>query len=86
MIAITKVAGEVNVYATLCLCLMILGVVCVVLLQCIYRVTKKRLRHWTKQKNVLNAIQSMTRMLNSARSAEKSLQNNYQSILIFKST
>ena len=86
MIVITKVAGEVNVYATLCLCLMILGVVCVVLLQCIYRVTKKRLRHWTKQKNVLNAIQSMTRMLNSARSAEKSLQNNYQSILIFKST
>lgn len=83
MIVITKVAGEVNVYATLCLCLMILGIVCVVLLQCIYRVTKKRLRHWTKQKNVLNAIQSMTRMLNSARSAEKSLQNNYQSILIF---
>ena len=43
MIVITKVAGKVNVYATLCLCLMILGVVCVVLLQCIYRVTKKPL-------------------------------------------
>lgn len=43
MIVITKVAGEVNVYATLCLCLMILGIVCVVLLQCIYRVTKKPL-------------------------------------------
>ena len=76
MIVITKVAGEVNVYATLCLCLMILGVVCVVLLQCIYRVTKNRLRHWTKQKNVLNAIQSMTRMLNSARSAVKNSQSN----------
>ena len=75
MIVITKVAGEVNVYATLCLCLMILGIVCV-LLQCIYRVTKNRLRHWTKQKNVLNAIRSMTRMLNSARSAVKNSQSN----------
>ena len=56
MIVITKVAGEVNVYATLCLCLMILGIVCVVLLQCIYRVTKKPLETLDQTKEWIEKI------------------------------
>ena len=82
MIVITKVAGEVNVYATLCLCLMILGVVCVVLLQCIYRVTKKPLETLDQTKECPKCHTINDKDANSARSAEKSLQNNYQSILI----
>lgn len=43
MIVETKLSGNLNLWATLCLCLMILGIIGVILIQCIYRVTKKPL-------------------------------------------
>lgn len=40
-IVLLKVTGDMGVYPTICLCIFLLAIVGVILLQCIYRVTRK---------------------------------------------
>ena len=50
MIVITAKTGDLNVWASLCLCLMIIGIISLILVQCIYRVTKKQSDKLSKTK------------------------------------
>lgn len=40
-IVLLKVTGEMGVYPTICLCIFLLAIVGIILLQCVYRVTRK---------------------------------------------